>query len=1724
MVHNSNLTSLEATRLASESQKELLNPVMNFMKDLIRNDESIKINDIKFKSNNTIFADSALSLECDDAKLLLNKDTENEPKITDRIIEKNKDSFISRNILDIILKDADLSKESLANNDTKMENQKFKIIKDDSVTGKENTLVLSDQSKSQLDYFDDLSKMPSLKKRKIKKDILKDRRLPLIPTDIKNSTIYVNPDELKLNSLKQVISLVNDILSEEKILRSKPKLEYFEFVDDFDLSAILNNEVILKLEDCFTRLFGNFQDFNFDKEIYDNNIFSIHYISKVQSFCLSLIKYGLKIDFSQVVFEITEGEVDIIPKIMICENSLRSCLIMLMIFLSGREDKIIYFEDYMLSVVGFISNIMSDLVVPVVNISTLETNGSHSKDFSNRFQIIGNLLIQCLKKLDNYVNVDSIFPNRQFTSLLSDYVLTKLEYTCIAAIFSDIETERGSPNEFVNVFIHTCSQPIRNSAMNILLSIFRKYQNQRSFILDEILTNFGNRKAANHKDSSKQFKLSKHGINVQIFTVLILGLVQTYNVNNVSLKIPIWKHNDFIFKTTFHESLNTSLFIPDIHLGKIKLNSIEKPKLYKIMLDYQTYLSNEKSSLSMICNNISSFLIDKLSNNFDHSNKIHIESFIIDLLELLELPEWPGSETLLTMMMNTFMYVFTSSKYHANVETFFLEMIGLIGCKLAVLKKRIPSSEVWLPSTNITSSDFKNLSNKFDSCLSYVREISYENPFFLANFNFLLFKWVQTLELLKKQIINDGLSLESNKEEILKMDNDKAEDLTEELLNIKLQRNMEKRLLQQSELFRCVVDEYYKYLSLIGTKKGLILNKSLGQISVEKFETSKTSNISNTKPDILTDYLHVLVSQPLVNSYDQFLKLIIAALSHQKIKSRARAIKNLASIIKNDKSILLNQKIGAIIFDRVHDRSSLVRDAAIDLVCNFILSEDNNTENESTFEYLRLIINKITDQSLAVQRRVLKLAHQIYSRLKLRELKVLLIFNLLKIIHHEDASIIDTSAKILIDILFVPIYAESNKKDYNDLRITSVILKNAEILSDVIFSNNRKVWRLFQEFIDKYVFFNGSRGKSHRRKINFSLCHDDLISILEIYADKIVDCIIQHHNGTENNEMKIEKHFGLLSILISGCGKLINQDQLMLLLPYLNDDSSTGSNICFFTLNIFKNALPSAHSLRPNFIHASQQSLLKRLSRFNSKELDQAIPCIWIISSINKDLNQISNACVSCLRLMKPYMKKNIDKNDPVLLRLLYLVGFIGKYCNFESNREVFFNANIGLQNDESITSLIAKYILAFCQSKMHHQIKRIAIKNLITLCGSHANLFMSEYILNIIDREVLHVPIDENLDIIETILDGINEFLKEEEEKSLKRVGLGISTSTEIALDVNIFHGKYSNKEKDGILASLAQRYMSKILELCLLDETENISIVITCAKFLETFVKQGFANPRLVISVIIALELSSINIVRSIARDLHIELHNRYESLVESKYIEGLKISSEKLGRQKAVSLEQVHVFSRFYEIISNSRASKKKFVTSLSKCFCNFSFADDDLKSCISYNNFIEFILSRLGKIELSSLEEYYILLQSIDKVVIKEGLTLQYEFRKLSETKNQSSLHESNIKLFKKVSNISLALYNLCRYKNHIMDRYSISKEKLQMFNIHKVDKDLQNSVPLLDDPCDFTVIYFADFIKLYIDDEESIISSKEFASIIYEKFIDYLYACDLSEGSSSQNDS
>lgn len=717
--------------------------------------------------------------------------------------------------------------------------------------------------------------------------------------------------------------------------------------------------------------------------------------------------------------------------------------------------------------------------------------------------------------------------------------------------------------------------------------------------------------------------------------------------------------------------------------------------------------------------------------------------------------------------------------------------------------------------------------------------------------------------------------------------------------------------------------------------------------------------VMNNNYSVLEDadsnaYNSILTRSELVGQYIVILSKLVANLGNDQIKLRHVAIKNLSLLLDKQPMLLASKSLKSVITKLLQGSSASVSGSILDMLQGFLQGHP-----EMAPEFAVVSASKINDRSIAVRKKAIGLSTFIFdvdpaSRRGISQA-------LLTRLDDEDPNVTRAAVEALTTAWF-------DTTD-TDSAIDSIL----------------PAGDYFERFLKAYALDDDYNARQSLGPI----------------VERVVEL------ATENDS-KVAQYMGFLAIVARSDASLLSQDQLLSLQPYLADDSAS-SEWCFYTLQLFQIALPRMISLNPRFIKDCQQSLVSRLTKFNSKELPLAMECIWTLAKRSRTTDTVARAADNTLTLLRKSPN----------MRLLYLAGSFGKVCNLEKHRDLFH----GIGETETITSFIIRHILPHCKDA---KLGKAAVRNLLFVCITYPRLFLSKEVLSIMDNAFA-------MDAQDIAIDTLALFLQSEEDKATTNGTLHSYDKVDLAA----FHGDSVQNINDSICSSLVQRYLNNVLEAC---ASQNRPL--RAVEFIDLVVKLGFINPKLCYPTVVGLETSDDAHIRRMALDIHRKLHDRYESLLEPLITKALKQAVRYRKRHSSDLLYDGFLRS-FLDIIKMNSSPRKmaRVYQTIGDTFrqINVDKVISSIKKCGMARDYAIFMAINLNRVEFTTQEEVLSVVNAINRVTSSQIPNLM-----ASDYEDED-----------KIEPLAKSLLALCRLQDVLLSNYGFTDDTLIKY--HESDK-------------------------------------------------------------------
>ncbi|GAO46994.1 hypothetical protein SAICODRAFT_18380 [Saitoella complicata NRRL Y-17804] len=546
------------------------------------------------------------------------------------------------------------------------------------------------------------------------------------------------------------------------------------------------------------------------------------------------------------------------------EGALRGAIFVLEIMTGRPDERQIISEDLLITIIECLRGLLENAVTPLVE-------GKPATEKNPTFQVAYACKKSMLSLLQSIVttlsHIEALLPLID----ISDSVINPLLFTAASPVFLDnILKDKEA------IFNSSSIEGLRVASMEVLRGIFAKYADQRTFILDEVLT--GLSKLPVNKQSARQYRLSG-GQGIQLVTALIMKLVHTSGVAGDVEYVKVDVPKD--------EEMNGS-----------QGAAVEKNDEQELLAKQEQAWTAAQDAAGKIASYVISFYLQKVMKTktagSDSPYKGLFDIFVEDLITVLTCPEWPAAELMLTIIVRHLISYFDDDKQGAQIKGIALDTLGSIASKIK--KCDVDLGREIKTDTEVGSSKLgKDISGFVNGSVPDADRIGVQAELAKVTLGYLHSLGQQDVGY---KIAYGYVAAKSLLDLVKKLDQQAA--VSDEL---------------QGSVMELVADASDP------------LRKPTSQVYPE---------VSNHDLEVL--HLALLSTSPLASLFDVILNRMIHALEQPQVTGRQKALRGLGNVINVDASILAGPFVREHIAKRLADSSPLVRNAAVDLVGKYLLN------------------------------------------------------------------------------------------------------------------------------------------------------------------------------------------------------------------------------------------------------------------------------------------------------------------------------------------------------------------------------------------------------------------------------------------------------------------------------------------------------------------------------------------------------------------------------------------------------------------------------------------------------------------------------------------------------------------------------------------------------------------------------------------------------------------
>ena len=359
---------------------------------------------------------------------------------------------------------------------------------------------------------------------------------------------------------------------------------------------------------------------------------------------------------------------------------LRSARTILRMMTGGREEKKIYSEDLLQSVVDVVKKSLDHCIIPVVEARGSSPSAAFFEAASSHRKIISQLLLDSSR-------VMALLAKLLSKVEIAETIITGIEFFSFPLLFAE-----NAHSEKESILGIQKFESLRHTAMDMIATIFSRYPGQRLFLFDEILSSL--QKLPVTRQHARHFKLAD-GPSIQLVSALIMRLVQTSATRStrvikkapkrksLSSEIEQWSDVESSQENRSKDTDNGEESA-DSDTSENNGHSSQNSAMQRLGKDTASRLDNAAKSAQYVVK----YLVQRAmtaSKTGDQPHRQLLEFFLEDFITVLGLPEWPAAELLLQILFANCRNIAETQKSLAPAKNMALELLGRMGSAISEL-------------------------------------------------------------------------------------------------------------------------------------------------------------------------------------------------------------------------------------------------------------------------------------------------------------------------------------------------------------------------------------------------------------------------------------------------------------------------------------------------------------------------------------------------------------------------------------------------------------------------------------------------------------------------------------------------------------------------------------------------------------------------------------------------------------------------------------------------------------------------------------------------------------------------------------------------------------------------------------------------------------------------------------------------------------------------------
>ena len=1167
--------------------------------------------------------------------------------------------------------------------------------------------------------------------------------------------------------------------------------------------------------------------------------------------------------------------------------------------LSAVGDNAVQVEPEALQgIATIVTNAFESCIIPVVESRPDGQSAGLFRHAVANQEILQRLLNSCRKLLDQLSTACVQLKNA------ADCV-NAVEFLAVKLIFV-----QNAPTDKNSVLGSKQYERSRKSVMSSLARLFAGFPSARQVILDEILQSID--KLPSTSRSARQYALGD-GKSIMLVSALLLQLAQTCALGSgrrgADVQVKRNKRASSDEDSSDEEDQSRD--------GRSEQGAEAHDETAFSTLRGKTdelYTTAVRTS-----NEIVVYLVtkaSKVSKTGDSPYRAILDLFIDDVVTLLPLPDWPAAPLLLEILFQR-MTEFVNHGKAAGIKNMALESLGTMGAAIAASKASTQSHAANLVKDAGTPSDATQALTR------------------LARDHF-------TNGLGKDELFgSDGLfTLAAHHYSIQGVKADKT---------LRSRAAHSFFLVQFATMFcrtRGTEGEEASDATIDAVATAL-----LDDISEAATEIAPLGHVEPLTPrEAHLAYLLSILNSPFCRRYEMIAQTLLASLSSDQAQVRSRSIKSVVTMLETDPSLLDSQdlKIDRYIFPCASDDSALVRDAALSLIAQFLITKPAYEERG-----IKKLIECTGDGKVGVQKRSIGHLSEVYARESRPSLKAWIAETFLRRTVDFEDSVAELARRTLADVWFT-----SNLLLAKEAKDSARAVVAIEALTTHMISTLEHDVENLPALLTRFLMWQLKTVKVEK----------ELIELLNRISETLFNMVI----GGKAKQASLQ----LLVCLAQARPEAIAPPQLSHLQQYLKNFSANEDLLMFkAVIAIFQHVLPRLSLSHEALLTSIRDDLFKSITKLAvRRDLDDVVSCLRAIEEVQPTPQKYQAMMASIVT--------QLTNADPKKAgRLIFILGSVAKHIDVE---QLSLKAAPSYSGG-SVAGFLADLIFPHASRGGAEDLKLVALDSLGCICQAWPAQFNKSRVFGLF-RDCLNEQEGSStrrhaLKTFEQIFVGLGDTQDEIDEKK---------TNGESLQDLKRMGGNDKTQSKSSAISQLATKIFPPIAKIALNSHGPDLLLAV---RTITSMSKHGMFHPRDYAGVFVALMTAEDAEVREVAEKAHAKSHALHESVWEREYVNAwqeaftyqLRVSEDPAGSKQG----KAKLAECFATINTSGSKYVKKFVSNVISRLDVDSAKLDISQARPERLMFVRFVAQNLAFFEYTRMEDLLHTILQLELLFGKSG---------------------------------------------------------------------------------------------------------------------------------------